>query len=267
MVTMQLKRYPPIRRRSRLPFIIFGCVATVLLCGGGSILVGFLLTNVLPSIAMQAAGFQATGRTDDVFAAATEFAPEFFVQSTLDPNQVILDVGQFGQRTLNTETSTIQIEIGSSTAVEGGMADMGGSGGAAPATEVRLIFDAADLLDLCFQYSVICAAESTPIRNVRFILRNGGIIAQGEFYVEQAGIWQTVGVVMRQSGVNQLTLAGVDLNGTLYTTPSGELTALIDNATDTANEVLRQLTVQASGQQYTLSAMYFESNAITVIMR
>jgi hypothetical protein len=59
----------------------------------------------------------------------------------------------------------------------------------------------------------------------------------------------------------------VDIGGALYDTPPGDMSALVEDIERTGNDILNQLSLQASGSQYTLSEVRVDDSTLTLIMR
>jgi hypothetical protein len=255
---MQVQRYSPIRRRNNLPLIVAGCVGMVVVCGIVALAVGLFAITALPGIAAQSIGLEPAGDTDAVFSQPGAPTPVILIQATIPVQQVLLDAGQFGQQQLDNAHPGIEIALGSEN-----------TGGDVPSqpTVLRATFDENALVDVCRQYSPLCSSAGEPIRNVTFDLRPGGVIANGDFFIPQASIWQRVGVVMHLTGANTLAVVGVDINGQLYSTPPGDMANMVDQAAQAANDALRQLSMQTGGTSYALSEVYADDATLTLIMR
>jgi hypothetical protein len=258
---MQVQRYSPVRRKSNLPLIIAGCAGLVALCGVAALAIGLVAMTMLPGIAAQAIGLEPAGDTDTIFNQPVAPTPVIIVQATIPVHQVVLNAGQFGQQQINSEHPGIEIALGNeSTAV-------GDESAPSEPTVLRATFDENALVDVCRQYSPLCSAAGEPIRNVTFDLRPGGVIANGDFFIPQAGIWQRVGVVMHLTGANTLAVVGVDINGSLYSAPPGDMADMVNQAAQAANDALRQLSMQTGGTSYALSEVYADDTTLTLIMR
>ncbi|MCA9912584.1 MAG: hypothetical protein KC496_04530, partial [Anaerolineae bacterium] len=164
------------------------------------------------------------------------------------PPSIVVQAGDYGRQTI--DTSQVDVQIGDSGGV----------------TTMQVAFSESDMRSICQQYSVICTPSGSPVRNATFNFRPGGMVVNGEFFVEQVGIWQAIGVVLRVSG-NQLVFEGVDVNGQLFAVPPDELGSLVAEVENTANDLLRQLTVQASGETFTLRELYIDDVNLTLVLR
>ncbi len=245
---MRIER--PAQRSSLNPtYIACGCL-TVLI-GGGIVLV-LVSIFLLPGIVLQLSGFQSRGDTDQLFSAITQ-PPTIEITNPLPtPAQVVLELGAYGTERLNTNLYDYTIITGSSASGE----------------QVAVVtFDENSLLNICRQRSAICGAGNGTFRNARIDLRPGGAVIYGEVFVPQIGIWQNLGVVMQLTGDNRVAVAGVDVNGALYSAPPNEFSATINEVERVANEVLQQLVLDASGTRYNLTQVHIDDHNLTLILR
>lgn len=221
-----------------------GLLALVVISVGGSL---------LPGLAARVVGLQPVGSTDGVFDQSARPTPALVMPAALPASRVLIQAGSLGSQPLNVTQPGVAVALGGAAS---GQTDT-----------LRVILDETALVSICQQYSSVCGPGDDLIRNVTFDLRPGGIIAAGDVLLPQTGIWQRVGVVFRLSGADMLTVMGVDIQGTLYTTPPGELAALVDEAERTVNEALRQLTIQAGGGVYALRELYVDDTYLTLLLR
>jgi hypothetical protein len=247
------------KRRGGTSCLGCGIAAGVVLIGL-VVIGGFLILNYLPSLSLQAAGFQPEGDTASVFQAApTITMPEIVVVATLQPSEIVISAGDLGERTLDVPSGAVQIESGQVASNDGTTAQT---------QALRVTVDENGMLDICRQYSPICTpAGDGRLRNVMFDLRPGGAVVNGEFYIPQISTWQSAGVVMRLNESNRLEVMGVDVNGTLYSAPPGEMSEIVQEAETRANELLQQLVVQASGSSYTLQAISIDDATLTMLLQ
>ena len=254
---MQVKRGQGKRRNG---VACLGCGAVTLILLMNLILVGgFLLINYLPSFSLQAAGFQPAGDTNAVFQeAAPVTMPEVVVVATIPPAEIVVSAGDLGDRTLDVPAGAVQIESGQvANASDGAVADV-----------LRVSVDENGMLDICRQYSPICTPSGdSRMRNVMFDLRPGGAVVNGEFYIPQLGVWQAAGVVMRLMTDNRLEVMGVDVGGTLYSAPPGEMSQLVDEAETRANDLLQQLALNAGGSRYNLQTVSIDDGTLTMLLQ
>ncbi len=254
---MHIQRYRPVRRANNRTLLIGGCVVVFGLCGITLVMSVILAATLLPSLALQAAGFNPVGQTGQLFPTAAATLLPVAAATPISAQDIILNAGQLGQQSLGGLAAPVDVVVGSMADAQTGMVD----------PVLQATFDENALLSLCYEYSMICNATGETVRNARFDLRSGGIIVTAEVLIPAAGVWQTIGVVLQQNGATQLDVMGVDVNGTLYSTPPGELSALVAEAETTVNAILRQLTAQAGGATYILSAMHFAEAQMTLILR
>jgi hypothetical protein len=245
MAGLRIERYP---RRNNNRLLGMGCLAMivvgVLVCG----LSVLLLFPALPNIGLQLAGLEAAGDTKSVFPTQPPM-PTIQIQNPVAPSQVVINAGQYG--TFNVNPASASIIVGESTT------------GQSLATAT---FNESQLLELCRQRTLICGAGDNRVRNASIDLRPGGAIINGEFYIPPIGIWQRAGVVLRLNGA-QFTVLGVDVNGTLYTVPPGDLSEAVNRIATTGNDLLRVATMNAGGETLNLSEIYADDNILTLILR
>jgi hypothetical protein len=254
---MQIQRYRPVRRINNRTVLIGGCVVALGLCGITLVMSVVLAAALLPTLALQAAGFNPVGQTGQLFPTAAATLLPVAAATPIAAQNIILNAGQLGQQSLSGLSAPIEIVAGSMADAQTGMVD----------PVLQATFDENALLSLCYEYSAICNATGDAVRNARFDVRSGGVIVTAEVLIPGAGVWQNIGVVLRQSGATQLDVMGVDVNGTLYNTPPGELSALVAEAETTVNAILRQLTAQTGDTTYSLSEMHFAEGQVTLILR
>jgi hypothetical protein len=230
---------------------MFGCGCLGLLAGFGlAIIVGVMVVvALLPTIGLRLAGFTPKGSTSSLFTAVT---PVSVAQpaNPITPSQVTVDLGQYGVHEIAPSTSTYSIVVGD-----------GGQTATAAFTE-------AGLLELCRQWSDICANTNSQFRNPSIDLRPGGAIVYADVNVPQSGISQRIGLVLQLDGSRtQFQVAGMDVGGALYALPSGQLSDSVTQFEQTTNGALHRMALQADGGQYHLSEIAVDDNTLTLIMR
>ncbi len=251
MRTMHIKRYNP--RPTRYAQWGCGCV----LVGGFTALLAFtLLYAIWPALtgaAVQLAGADRLGETSSLFQNVS-IPPTAVVQNATSPQQVTIDLGQYGGGTVNLDQVASEIVTGSS---ETG------------APIARASFTELQLLAICVQQSAICGEGNSQYRNVAVDLRPGGAVVYAD--VNVGGLaWQRVGVVFQLDNTRTaLRVAGIDVNGGLYdySTLPAELAARVDEIDRLTNDVLRQMAIQAGGERYTLSEIIIDDTTLTVILQ
>lgn len=258
---MQVKRGQGKRRNG---MACLGCGAITLILVMTLIVVGgFLVINYLPNLTLQAAGFQPAGDTNAVLQEAPPVVmPEVVVVATIPPSEIVVSAGDLGERTLDVPAGAVQIESGQ-------LVSAAGESGETTAPDVlRVTVDENGMLDICRQYSPICGPSGDPrLRNVMFDLRPGGAVVNGEFFIPQLNAWQPAGVVMRLTSANRLEVMGVDVGGTLYSAPPGEMSQLVQEAEIRANELLQQLALNAGGSRYALQTVSIDEGTLTMLLQ
>lgn len=225
-------------------------IAGVAMCG-----LLFLFQDNVITLGLQAAGFEAEGDTADVFPEESSAEPAPVIVEPQAPEQFVVSAGSYGQETLPNNAG-VQLQVG---------ADDTGS-------ELATITTGEDdILALCQQWSNICSSEGQvesgfDIRNTTVDFKNGGMIVYADVKPEDTSAYQRVGMVMQLDGTT-LTVRGIDLNGTLFTTAPPDLQTLVDEAERVANDAIRQLAVSAQGEQYTLQDVIIDENTLTLLLR
>lgn len=243
----------PNSHRSRFPalpcgYAVFGGGVLVIL-----IIAALILWPILPNIGLTVVGFEQQGNTEDLFTAVTVAPLPVLVNPDPTPHSVVVDMGQYGRQSLDTNTYNYTINTGSSET-------------GAPMAIVH--FDEATLQTMCEQRTPLCGTGHDQVRNARIDLKPGGAIIHAEVFIPQVGIWQALGAVLKlQPESNQFRMVGVDINGTLYDTPPNNLSSVIADIENTGNAILTQLTLEASGNRYQLSEVQIDDSVLTVILR
>lgn len=245
-------RIERVTRRSNLPYLACGCLAVFVGC---LVVVGaaalFLLPR-FPGVTLQIAGFQSRGDTEAVFAGATPL-PTLDVQNAVQPQQAVIELGQYGTQTLNPQLYDYTLTVGTTSS----------------GSEVAVLtFTEASLMALCQQRTTVCSANGTAYRNGRIELRPGGAVIYADVYVPQLASWLPLGSVMQlDASMRQFVVVGVDFNGTLYQAPPTELGRIITDIEQTGNDILRQLILEAEGERYHLSEMRIDDSTLTLVLR
>jgi hypothetical protein len=230
-----------------------GCGALLLfltvLCGLGTL----LLLPRIGEIGARLAGLEPAGRTEDAFPAGTPI-PDVVVQNPVIPDRVEIDPGNAGRPlSLDPRALSGNVAIGQ---------DLAG------ASLGRATFSETDLLNLCLTELVICGAGDGRIRNANIDLRPGGAVINADFYIPQLATWQSGGLVLRlDSRSARFTIIGVDLGGTLYQAPPGQLQDTVNEVTQRGNQFLRDLSIRAGGETLQLAEVYADDTTLTLILR
>jgi hypothetical protein len=245
---MQIRRY---KYRNRDLYLGFGCLASLALCFIVVVIGALIIIPVLPTIGMRLMGFTAQGETQALFSEVTPVEP-VPLENPIEVSQATINLGAYGTQNLPPDPLTYTIEIGS----------MGGSQAA------TVNFTEAGLMELCRNSSEICRNGDSRFRNVRLDLKPGGAIVYADVALPDINISQNVGVVLRLDTPNaRFTVAGVDVGGILYQVPPSNMGELVSEVERVGNDVLRQLTLQAAGEHFTLTEVYIDETQLTMVMR
>jgi len=199
-------------------------------------------------------GASSLGQTDTVFAETTgvQPAPAQPLQNVSYPGQMLVTAGAYGQTTLYPAAETYTIATGTDAANQ-------------PSATVTV--SEAGLLQLCNQRATVCSGQMGRYRNAHIDLRPGGAVV----YVDvSAGMWQRVGVVFRlMENGRRFEVPGVDVGGILYdvTTLPDDLVEQVREVERVGNDILGQLTVNASGQRFALDAVTITHDEAVITMR
>lgn len=249
---MQVERYNAGRRhtRSRSRWGL-GCLFIFMAGALGLLIAGILLLPLLPQITAQIAGFEPIGDTDTVLltSATPQPAPTRVQPVQSAPSSLTLSTSSYGAVSVNSLDADVRI----------------GESNGAPIVQVS--FTERDLLASCRNVSSFCSPSGTPIRNASFDLRTTGLVINGEFNVPQLGLWQPAGIVMQIIGSDQLRVIGVEIDGQVFAAPPNELGQLIAEVERTANDILRQLSAQISGQAYDLREIALADEQLIITLR
>jgi hypothetical protein len=239
------------RRRSNWPLIGCGCGAALAGLLGVVVVGAVVLFALLPDITLRLNGFAPIGDTESLFSVSAP--PPVEIVNPVTPPEVVVDLGAYGSQEIPAATNDYTVVTGSS--------DTG-----APLAVVS--FDETQLMNLCYQSSEICRDGNPQYQNVRIDLRPGGAVVYADVTVPNIGIQQTAGVVLRlDATARQFQVAGVDIGGSLYDTPPGDMSAMVGDIERTGNDLLNQLSLQAGGSQYALSEVQVDDSTLTLVLR
>lgn len=252
MTTRYIERPGRSGRRSSLLPLACGCLAGFVILFGIVVMAGvFFLPNILSGIA----GLTPRGDTGQVLGDVTP-QPTLVLQNPTDVPQVTVDLGSFGQQTLDTNPQLYNFTVGTS-------ADGQPSAVAA--------FTEAGLMDLCHQRSTFCSPNSPDprFRNARIDLRPGGAVVYIDTTLPQfQNIPIPVGVVVRwDSPTHRAVVEGVDIGGQVYTAQQQSLAEIIFTVEQQMNDLIQQLAVQVGGGRYTISEVMVDDNTLTLVLR
>ncbi len=246
-----IRVHPPRRRSSVLP-LACGCLATFAILFAIVLVAGFLF---LPQIIGAVTGLTPQGETSALFAQVTP-EPTAILQNPTEVPQITFDLGSYGQQTLNSNPQLYDFTLGT------------GAGGQQMA---MAHFTEAGLMDLCHQRSTVCSPNSSDprFRNARIDLRPGGAVVYMDTTLPQLGnVPLPAGVVLRwDQPTRRVVFAGVDIGGTLYTTPPQSLNDFVASVEQQMNDLIQQLAVEMGGGQYTVSEVSIDDSSLTIILR
>jgi hypothetical protein len=244
-------------------FSLLGCLvvfgACTLLTVTGVLAGLFLFRDQLVNTGLELAGFEAEGRTEDIFseseASSLVSGVPQVVQQAQVPAQFSVSAGNYGQE-------TIPNNAGASLIV--GTDGTGERLATVTTTE-------ADFLELCRAWSYICGSQGITergytVRNASIDLKPNGGVIYADIQPANSAIQQRVGLVLQVSGT-QVVVRGVDINGFLYSSPPDELAALVNEAERVANDAIRQTVVNAQGEQFELQSISINEGSATVTLR
>lgn len=250
MSNWQTQRIPNRRRGGCSPALIIAMLALMIVAVVGAVVV----IALLPQIGAQLVGLQAAGETERLFIETRAPAaprPQEVIQNAQPAGQAQVNTGSAGTFTL--DTGAVPIQTGRSA-----------SGVAAAIVSLT----EAEVNNLCRERSTICTGGNGQIRNATIDLKPGGAVIYGEFLVPQVGIWQSGGVVLTiDAQRSALRVAGLDINGTLYSIPNDGLAAVLSDLESRANTLLRETVVSTNGQNYSIREIYADDSRLTVILR
>lgn len=249
---------PERRGRSPLVWLTCGCAGGLVLIAVACVSILLLFPTLFQDIALRVAGFTPQGETEELFVDILP-APTIELEDATAPDQVTVDLGQFGDETFNNNNPRLyEFNVGSGTQGQ----------------VVVASFTEQGLNEICRQRTPYCSANPPDprIRNARIDLRPGGAIVYVDVTVPELGQTITPGVVMRWDPASRrVVYSGIDLNGMLYTNPPTTLNfdfaGTVANLEREANNVLNQLTVNAGGGVYRLSEARINDNTLTLILR
>jgi len=234
-------------RRRGLPLGLCGCFAAVV---GVVVVLGITAVIIFlnrPGLALMVAGFKPEGNTSQVFVGQPT-VPPVQLENPVSPTQAIVNLGSSGAQDLpanNVQTGSINGN---------------------PAATVS--FTETDLMNLCHQRTTFCSDTNPQYRNVQIDLQPGGGIIYADVNVPEIGAAQRVGVVLTlDASHRKFEVMGVDIGGTLYGLPPGDLGQRVLDVAAKANELLQAASLQAGGGVYNLSDIRIDSNTITFVLQ
>lgn len=200
-----------------------------------------------PSLALLVAGFKPQGSTSQIFAGQAN-PPPVQLENPVSPPQAMVDLGSSGTQELpasNVQTGTLN--------------------GTSAAT---VSFTENDLMNLCRQRTTFCSNANPQYQNVSIDLQPDGGIVYADVNVPELGLAQTIGVALKLNSTHrQFDVAGVDMGGTLYGLPSGQLGQRVQEIANKANELLQTASLDVGNGVYNLADIRIDTNSITFVMQ
>ncbi len=224
-----------------------GCLAATLLLVVVLAIGAVVVFLRMPNIALLVAGFKPQGSTTQLFAGQAD-TPPIQVQNGISPQTAVVDLGTAGNQPLPSNS----VQTGT---IDGSLA-------------ATVSFTESDLMNLCRQRTTFCSDSNPQYRNVKVDLQPGGGVVYADVNVPELGLAQTIGVVLRLDGTHrQFEIVGVDMGGTLYGLPSGELGTRLQDVANKANALLQTASLNTDSGDYNLSDIHINANSITFVMR
>lgn len=244
-MNLKIERYSS-QRNHRLSG---GCGCGLIMVSLGiALIVGIaLIAPALPAIGLRLAGFQPIEQP--VHESTPEPIPVIIAPQT--SSQMILSAGTFGQRTLP-QSSAYTMQTGINEA---------------GADVAQITIAESGISTVCAQYTQVCSESGNPFRNVTVNLQNNRATISGEAFISSLNTWQAVSVIVSLSETNTIQVEGVEVGGTLFAIPDGELGQRIRDVQSTANEAIRQLGVQTNGSSYSLSDIILTETQLVATFR
>jgi hypothetical protein len=219
-----------------------GCIAAALIVVTVIIVGLAVLLPSLPGMLAGALGFRPIGATGQVYLQPVN-PPR--IQLGAVSGTISVNAGALG---------TIPLENAQSATVDG-----------RAATVVRV--SETQLNVLCRTRTPICAASpAPPVYDATIDLRSGGALVRGMVYVGPLGIYQQAALALRFAG-SSVTIAGVDIDGTLYSLPDSGLGTSVLDLQRRMDEVLRGITATDGSRVLALSGMYADDAMLTLVFR
>ncbi len=251
MSTWQTKLLPNRQRRNGcVPILIIALLSLVIV----GVVAAVIFVALLPQIGARIVGLEPVGPTERLFletrAPAAPPIADVLPQARTVANQAQVNAG-VSSFTLDTNALPVQV----------GMSADGVDTAVVSLTE-------GELNTLCRQHTTLCTTGDGQIRNASIDLRTGGAVIYAEFRIPQTGLWQRAGVVVTIAPQrNALTVAGVDIDGTLYTIPEDGIATTLYSLTLEANRLIQDAIVTVGGQNYRIRELYADASRLTAILR
>jgi hypothetical protein len=239
---------PPARRQGCAAGCILLIAALLAVTVIGVLIILPNLSSILPSIGAQIAGLEPAGNTADQFQVSQP-VPTVAIQNAQSASNVTITTNQFGAVNLDARAFT----LGQTSTGE---------------TVSTATYSESQLNELCRARSEVCGAGNDRIRNAQIDLRPGGAVVRGEVFIPQVNLWQNIGVVLKTGGTSpRLEVTGVDLNGSFYSLPEGEIGDAARQIATAANDALQQAVATIDGQTLQLSEIYADDQQVLAVFR
>jgi len=206
-----------------------------------------LIIPALPALGLRLAGFQTIELTAD--SSTPEPIP--VINSAQTASQVLLSAGSYGQQTIS-QSSAYTMQIGTDTNNQ----DI-----------AQISMTESGILTTCGQYTDFCTTTGDQFRNMEVNLENNRATISGDAYIASLNTWQTLSVIVSITADNAIMIDGVDVNGTLFGIPDGELGQQLRDIQTNSNQALRQLTLQSDGAIYNLSDITITKTQLVATFR
>jgi len=247
----QTQRLPNRRRRNGcVPILIIALLSLVIV----AIVAAVIFVALLPQIGARIVGLEPAGQTERLFietrAPAAPQVADVLPQARSVANQAQVN---FGVSSFTLDTNAVPVQVGMS---------------AAGVDTAIVSLTEEELNTLCRQRTTLCTTGDGQIRGASIDLRTGGAVVYAEFHIPQTGLWQRAGVVVTiNEQRNTLTVAGVDIDGTLYTIPEDGIATTLYSLMIEANRLIQETVVTVGGQNYRIREFYADASRLTVILR
>jgi hypothetical protein len=209
-----------------------------------------VLIPLIPMVAMQSIGAAQKGTTQDLFTAVTP-QPTVEIFNAVQPPEAVISLGG-NTETISGNTHSYSIVAGTDSSNQ-------------PTAAVT--FDENGIYqEICSRAMELCDGSNGQYRLVQVDLRPGGAIMYAD--VNYQGFQQRVGAVttLDASG-RHFEVQGIDINGTLFSAPEGEIAALAEEVEQKGNEALDEISLQAAGTDYSLSNIVITDESLVLVMQ
>jgi hypothetical protein len=262
---------------SRRKWAFIGCAVLVVL------MAGILLVGTPAAIALRLAGFRSEGRTGDFLNQRASTVPptiQWSGQPAPPPtptapadgsapaaaapagsggpsdsgslDRIVVDIWFLSRPTAFSASDTYARRLERARIGDGTLA-------------YYLEFDQAGINTYLNTWFGRYVAQEKRVRAVSLDLKPGGAIVYAEVDLEVG--WQRVGAVfMLDASGRQLILAGVDMDGRLYSTPpDGQIASLVARLESESNRALRELTFVDPAGRLTIQSISLDEDRVQIL--